>query len=123
MVNYLSHYGISRKEGDAVSLHHSWESANKVTNWFIFNAGKHSEHHTKPTRPHFKLKLGETSEKLPFGLLLLTVIALVPPLYFAIMNPMVDRREADRDHDRASDIQLRGELRQAAVVEIKLIGK
>jgi alkane 1-monooxygenase len=103
MVNYLSHYGLTRDAKEQVALHHSWESANKVTNWFIFNAGKHSEHHTKPTRPHFQLRLGPETEKLPYGLLLLTVIALIPPLYFKIMNPLVDRWEADRDHERHSD--------------------
>ncbi|MGZ3724527.1 MAG: alkane 1-monooxygenase, partial [Pseudobdellovibrio sp.] len=99
MVNYVSHYGLKREttEGgrlESVDHHHSWESANKVTNWFIFNAGKHAEHHCKAMRPHFELKLGQKTEKLPQGLLLLTVIALIPPLYFRIMDPMLERRQA-----------------------------
>ena len=99
MVNYLSHYGIKRLQDEngkleSIRNHHSWESANKVTNWFIFNAGKHSEHHCKATKPHFLLQLAPDTEKLPYGLLLLTLVALVPPLYFKIMDPMVERREA-----------------------------
>lgn len=98
MVNYLSHYGIKRRvdgagRPEAVQASHSWESANKVTNWFIFNAGKHSEHHCKATKPHFELQLSPETEKLPHGLLVLTLIALVPPLYYRIMDPMVERRE------------------------------
>ena len=97
MVNYLSHYGITRKKNqhgtyEKMESHHSWESANKVTNWFIFDAGKHSEHHLKPTTKHFELKFSY-NEKIPFGFVPMTLIALIPPLYFRIMDPLVRRRE------------------------------
>ncbi len=86
MVNYLSHYGLVRNGREAVSNKHSWESNNKVTNWFIFNAGKHCHHHRKPTAPHYDLVLANEKAYLPYGLPLMTIIAFVPPLYFRVMN-------------------------------------
>jgi alkane 1-monooxygenase len=96
IVNYLSHYGLSRKVDGAgrpepVQNKHSWESNNKVTNWFIFNAGKHSHHHRHPTHTHDELTLCHEKPYLPHGLPLMTLIALVPPLYFRLMNPLLDR--------------------------------
>ena len=96
IVNYVSHYGLTRSVDGAgrpepVQNKHSWESNNKVTNWFIFNAGKHSHHHRHPTHTHDELTLCHEKAYLPHGLPLMTLIALVPPLYFRLMNPLVDR--------------------------------
>jgi alkane 1-monooxygenase len=98
IVNYVSHYGLTRAVDSAgrpepVQNKHSWESNNKVTNWFIFNAGKHSHHHRHPTHTHDELTLCHEKDYLPYGLPLMTLIALVPPLYFRLMNPLLDRRE------------------------------
>jgi alkane 1-monooxygenase len=91
MVNYMSHYGLTRDIGAegqrlAVENHHSFESNNKVTNWFIFNAGKHCHHHRQPSEHHYNLVLANENEYLPYGLPLMTLIALVPPAFFRVMN-------------------------------------
>ncbi len=94
MVNYLSHYGLMREKSssgkpETVKDRHSWESNNKVTNWFIFNAGKHCHHHRVPGASHVELELSHEKEYLPYGLPLLTLIGFIPPLYFRLMNPML----------------------------------
>ena len=105
MVNYLSHYGLVRKVSargvpEPFQDEHTWESNNKVTNWFIFNAGKHVHHHRNPGSTHDELTLAHDKAYLPHGLPLMTLIAYVPPLYFAVMDRMLEpgagrpRREA-----------------------------
>jgi alkane 1-monooxygenase len=96
MVNYLSHYGLIRAirsdgRSESVGDHHSWESPNKVTNWFIFNAGKHSHHHRVPSASHDELQLAYANEFLPLGLPGMTLLAFVPSLYFRVMDPRLAR--------------------------------
>ncbi len=64
IVNYIEHYGLMRKPLDknhyeAVKPWHSWNSSNWLTNRFLFNLPRHSDHHYKPGRqyqslPHFE---------------------------------------------------------------------
>jgi len=102
IVNYISHYGLTRAQRPDGSFEplqdkHSWESNNKVTNWFIFNAGKHVHHHRHPTHTHDRLTLCHDKPYLPHGLPLMTLIALIPPLYFRTMNPLLPQHnEATR---------------------------
>lgn len=96
MVNYLSHYGLVRKAKangafEPFGDQHTWESNNKVTNWFIFNAGKHVHHHRSPGATHDELELAHDKAYLPHGLPLMTLIAFVPPLYFRVMDRMLGR--------------------------------
>lgn len=96
LVNYLSHYGITRDVTNSgrptpIRPMHSWDSPNKVSNWFIFNGGKHGLHHMQPTLEHQKLMLSFDRIFLPYGLPLMTLIALVPPIYFRLMHPLLDK--------------------------------
>ncbi len=84
---------------------HSWESNNKVTNWFIFNAGKHCHHHRKPSEPQQNLVLVNEREFLPYGLPLMTLIAFCPPLFFAIMNPKLHSQNHGRGQGVVTDSQ------------------
>lgn len=95
MVNYLSHYGLARTKTasgnrEPIGDFHSWNSPNKVTNWFIFNAGKHSDHHLSPAMPHDRLGLSYKTAMLPYGLPAMTLIGLIPPLFFRIMDPLLE---------------------------------
>jgi alkane 1-monooxygenase len=95
MVNYLSHYGLTRDRRpdgspEPFQDRHTWESNNKVTNWFIFNAGKHVHHHRNPGATHDELKLAHDKPYLPHGLPLMTLIAFVPPLYFRVMDRLLE---------------------------------
>ncbi len=96
IVNYLSHYGLNRVRNsqgrlESIKNSHSWESNNKVTNWFIFNAGKHCHHHRRPSAHHDDLKLCHEKDYLPYGLPMMALIALVPPLYFKMMNKKLEQ--------------------------------
>ncbi len=96
LVNYVEHYGLTRKHlGDGkyehVMPHHSWNAAHKVSNWLLINLQRHSDHHYKPDR-RFPLLQNHTradAPQLPFGYPVMTVAAMIPPLWRRVMNPRV----------------------------------
>ncbi|QYX56900.1 alkane 1-monooxygenase [Roseovarius sp. SCSIO 43702] len=96
LVNYVEHYGLTRKHlGDGryehVQPRHSWNAAHKASNWLLINLQRHSDHHYKPDR-RFPLLQNHTEDdapQLPYGYPLMTMAAMVPPLWRRVMNPRV----------------------------------
>lgn len=71
-INFIEHYGLERSEirpgvYGPVSEHHSWDSDHRMTNWFLFNLGRHSHHHTDPMVHYQNLKNAKTNNKLRYG--------------------------------------------------------
>ncbi len=96
LTNYVEHYGLTRKYlGDGkyerVQPHHSWNSDHMATNWQFINLQRHSDHHYKPARrfPLLQTYDADTAPLLPRGYPLMTMAAMVPPLWRRIMNPRV----------------------------------
>ena len=96
LVNYVEHYGLTRKHlGDGKYEHvqpkHSWNAAQKVSNWLLINLQRHSDHHYKPDRrfPLLQTYSGTQAPQLPFGYPVMTIAALIPPLWRRVMNPRV----------------------------------
>jgi alkane 1-monooxygenase len=97
-VNYVEHYGLTRRYlGDGkferVQPHHSWNSSHAVSNWFLINLQRHSDHHYRPDRrfpllQHYDWK---QAPQLPFGYGMMIAIAGNPLLWFWVMNKRVDR--------------------------------
>lgn len=96
VVNYVEHYGLTRRhlgqgKYEHVQPRHSWNAAQKGTNWLLINLQRHSDHHYKPDRRFPLLQTYDTNEapQLPLGYPLMTMAAMVPPLWRRIMNPRV----------------------------------
>jgi alkane 1-monooxygenase len=96
LVNYVEHYGLTRKhlgdgKYDHVQPRHSWNAAHKASNWLLINLQRHSDHHYKPDRRFPLLQNYEEDEapQLPYGYPVMTVAAVIPPLWRKIMNPRV----------------------------------
>ncbi len=96
LVDYIEHYGLTRKhlgEGkyEHIKPHHSWNAAHKATNWFLINLQRHSDHHYKPDRrfPLLQTYDADKAPQLPLGYPAMTALALIPPLWFRVMNPRV----------------------------------
>jgi alkane 1-monooxygenase len=96
LVNYVEHYGLTRKHlGDGKYEHvlprHSWNAAHKASNWLLINLARHSDHHFKPDRrfPLLQTYDAEEAPQLPHGYPVMTLLAMVPPLWRRIMNPRV----------------------------------
>lgn len=96
LVNYVEHYGLTRAHlGDGKYEHvkprHSWNAAHKASNWLLINLQRHSDHHTKPDRRFPLLQNYDTEEapQLPYGYPIMTMAAMVPPVWRRVMNPKV----------------------------------
>ena len=94
IVNYLEHYGLQRRqiEGgryERVTPRHSWNSNRSISNAFLFNLARHSDHHHVASRPYDELRSVPDAPQLPAGYPAMILMALVPPLWFKVMNPRV----------------------------------
>lgn len=95
-VNYLEHYGLQRRllpsgRPEPVSPAHSWNSNHELGRIFLYELTRHSDHHFKATRKYQILRHLNESPQLPFGYPTCILIALLPPLWFALMNPRVPK--------------------------------
>ena len=96
LVNYVEHYGLTRKhlgqgKYEHVLPRHSWNASQKASNWLLINLQRHSDHHYKPNRrfPLLQTHAEEDAPQLPYGYPVMTVAAMIPPLWRRVMNPRV----------------------------------
>jgi alkane 1-monooxygenase len=94
-INYVEHYGLMRKRlpnGDyeKVQPYHSWDSAYRITNWLLLNLARHADHHCVAAKRYQSLELLPQAPRLPGGYGAMFLLALVPPLWFRVMNPRVE---------------------------------
>jgi alkane 1-monooxygenase len=95
-VNYIEHYGLERRKlpdgrYERQGARHAWDAYEVLSNSFLVHLQRHADHHLNPMRPYAALQPQEESPKLPTGYAGMVPIALVPPLWFAVMNPRVPR--------------------------------
>ena len=100
-VNYIEHYGLRRNRlasgrFEPVSPSHSWNSDHELGRIFLYELTRHSDHHFKATRKYQVLRHFQESPQLPVGYPGSILLALVPPVWFRLMNPQVDQIEKDR---------------------------
>lgn len=93
-VNYIEHYGLLRNinpsgRHEKVQPHHSWNSNHVLGRKVLFELTRHSDHHAYADRPYYHLRHFEEAPQLPTGYPGMMVLALVPPLFFKVMNPKV----------------------------------
>ena len=98
-VNYIEHYGLLRKQlasgrYEPVTPLHSWNSDHEVGRIVLYELTRHADHHFKSTRPYQTLRYLDESPELPTGYPASILMSLVPPLWFAVMNPRVERFNA-----------------------------
>lgn len=97
MSDYVQHYGLRRRmlpngKPEPVGPRHSWNAPQPFSSALTVNAPRHSDHHVTPARPYPALQLDPgTMPCLPRSLPVMAAIAMVPPLWFRMMNPRCDR--------------------------------
>lgn len=96
LTNYVEHYGLTRKhlgggKYEHVMPRHSWNASHKVSNWLLINLQRHSDHHYKPDRRFPLLQTYGTDQapQLPYGYPVMTMLAMIPPVWRRVMNPRV----------------------------------
>jgi len=95
IVNYIEHYGLHRRQlqtgrYERVTPAHSWNSNFLVTNLVLFQLQRHSDHHAYAKRRYQVLRHYDESPQLPAGYSAMMLLAMVPPLWKAVMNPRVE---------------------------------
>ena len=94
LANYVEHYGLLREkkaDGKYVPCDpiHSWNTNHIFSNLMLFHLQRHSDHHANPMRPYQSLRDFKELPRLPSGYPGSFVLAVIPPLWFAVMNPKV----------------------------------
>ena len=95
-VNYIQHYGMLRAlkqngQYEKVNVNHSWNSAFPIGRILLFELARHSEHHFISTTKYQVLKHSDTSPQMPTGYTGMITMALIPPIWFRVMNPLVKK--------------------------------
>ena len=95
LVNYVEHYGILRRETspgqyERVNPLHSWNASHLISNFFLFQLQRHSDHHYNAIKRYQVLDHYDQSPQLPFGYPTMILVAMVPPLWFRMMDPRLD---------------------------------
>ena len=91
-VNYIEHYGLIREKGEKVDAHHAWQSDSATSRFTLFELSRHSHHHMDAKVEYQNLESFPSGFRLPFGYYGMFYIALIPPLWFKIMNPRLNKR-------------------------------
>ena len=94
IINYVEHYGLHRRKledgrYERTNHRHSWNSNFVFTNLVLFHLQRHSDHHAFAKRPYQVLRHYDDSPQMPSGYAGMVVLALIPPLWRAIMDPKV----------------------------------
>jgi len=95
-INYLEHYGLRRKKLDGnryerVSPIHSWNANYELGRIMLYELTRHSDHHYLASKKYQLLDHHDESPELPFGYPTAIVIAMIPPLWFYIMNKRLSK--------------------------------
>jgi alkane 1-monooxygenase len=93
-VNYIEHYGLLRKvmpsgSYERVLPRHSWNSNHDLGRIFLYELTRHSDHHYKASRKYQVLRHFDESPQLPYGYPASMMMALIPPVWFRVMNDKV----------------------------------
>lgn len=93
-VNYIEHYGLLRLKTasgryERVKEVHSWNSNHVVGRIILYELTRHSDHHYKSSKKYQILECHDESPQMPFGYPTSMVLALIPPIWFSVMNKRV----------------------------------
>ena len=94
-INYIEHYGLSRKKDkngryERVKTIHSWNSNHVVGRLVLYELTRHSDHHFISSKKYQVLESIDESPQLPYGYPTSILLSMFPPLWFKIMNPRVE---------------------------------
>lgn len=95
-VNYIEHYGLSRKQFAAgryerAMPQHSWNSNHIIGRIMLFELSRHSDHHYVASRKYQLLRHHEGAPQMPTGYPGMMMLSMVPPLWFMVMNRKINK--------------------------------
>lgn len=102
IINYVEHYGLRRKQLESGRFERptpqdSWNSDFWLSNQILLHLQRHSDHHANPRVNYQNLKSHSKAPQLPAGYATMFLLALVPPLWFKVMNPRLSLSDSSPD--------------------------
>ncbi len=91
--NYIEHYGLSRNENERVNETISWQTDKVISRFFLIDLSRHSDHHYYASKPFHELQTYERSPVLPGGYASAIYMALIPPIWFRVVNKRLKEYE------------------------------
>ena len=101
-VNYIEHYGLSRKAlGDGkyerAMPAHSWNSNHVIGRLMLFELSRHSDHHYLASRKYQLLRHHNDAPQMPTGYPGMMMLSLIPPAWFWVMNNRIKKMQLQKD--------------------------
>ena len=97
-INYIEHYGLQRSSSngkrEAFGMMHAWNADHVATNSMLANLQRHSDHHMHAWKAYPTLEL-LPGPQLPTGYAGCLVLAMLPPLWFALMHPRLEKLQSN----------------------------
>ena len=95
-VNYIEHYGLSRKEitigkYERTLPQHSWNSNHVIGRLMLFELSRHSDHHYLASRKYQVLRHSDEAPQMPTGYPGMMILSLIPPLWFYVMDKKIEQ--------------------------------
>lgn len=91
-LNYIEHYGLTRKIDERVEEYHSWDAPTTISSVLVFKLTHHSDHHMNSLKHYPALRIRKDAPRLPFSYPVMIVMSLFPSLFMHVMNPLLPSR-------------------------------
>ncbi len=93
-INYVEHYGLRRQllpsgNYEPVKPRHSWNANQELGRIMLYELTRHSDHHYLASKKYQVLDHHEESPQLPAGYPTCMLMALMPPLWFSVMDKRI----------------------------------
>lgn len=93
-VNYGEHYGLVRAPGSKFTHDHAWQSDSIASRFTLIELSRHADHHMRASKPYHTLTSHAESPELPVGYFAMFYLLIIPPLWFRIVDPLLDKYPA-----------------------------
>lgn len=93
-IEYIEHYGLTRDEikpgvYSSVQNKHSWNCNKMLGRLMLFELPLHPAHHKNSSIKYQALQSTDDAPEMPFGYPGMILLALIPPLWFKKINPLL----------------------------------
>lgn len=106
-VTYVQHWGLGDDSvGNAAVRDLGWEDHCRLQAWLTLGISFHQAHHHSNGVPFYRLAPEEGAPRQPGGYVVLLVASLLPPLWRALMLPVLERWKAAPTQQRAAGRRL-----------------